>query len=327
MRDEIIRRTLISIPQLLLISFITFLLIDLAPGDVLARYKFDPRIRPETVKQIEAKFHFDKPVIVQYGHWLLRMMQFDLGYSFSRDAPVTNVIGERLYNTFLLSFLSILFTWLIAIPLGIYAAVKQYSIGDRIMSFISYFGMSLPTFFLALVIMYILFQLRAIPFFNAIPIGGMISAGYENMSFFQKLGDQAAHLILPVFVLTINALAGLQRISRGNMLEELRKQYITTARAKGLPENKVVYKHALRNAINPLITLFGLEFSSLLSGAALLETVINWPGLGKLMLEAVRSQDTFLVMGSMLMGGIMLIVGNIIADILLAIADPRVRKS
>jgi peptide/nickel transport system permease protein len=327
MRDEIIRRTLISIPQLLLISFITFLLIDLAPGDVLARYRFDPRIRPETVKQIEAKFHFDKPVIVQYGHWLLRMMQFDLGYSFSRDAPVANVIGERLYNTFLLSFLSILFTWLIAIPLGIYAAVKQYSIGDRIMSFISYFGMSLPTFFLALVIMYILFQLRVIPFFNAIPIGGMVSAGYENMSFFQKLGDQALHLILPVFVLTINALAGLQRISRGNMLEELRKQYITTARAKGLPENKVVYKHALRNAINPLISLFGLEFSSLLSGAALLETVINWPGLGKLMLEAVRSQDTFLVMGSMLMGGIMLIVGNIIADILLAIADPRVRKS
>jgi peptide/nickel transport system permease protein len=327
MRDEIIRRTLISIPQLLLISFITFLLIDLAPGDVLARYRFDPRIRPETVKQIEAKFHFDKPVIVQYGHWLLRLVQFDLGYSFSRDAPVANVIGERLYNTFLLSFLSILFTWLIAIPLGIYAAVKQYSIGDRIMSFISYFGMSLPTFFLALVLMYILFQLRSIPFFNAIPIGGMVSAGYENMSSFQKIGDQIAHLFLPVFVLTINALAGLQRISRGNMLEELRKQYITTARAKGLPENKVVYKHALRNAINPLISLFGLEFSSLLSGAALLETVINWPGLGKLMLEAVRSQDTFLVMGSMLMGGIMLIVGNIIADILLAIADPRVRKS
>ncbi|HEX2957117.1 MAG TPA: ABC transporter permease [Chitinispirillaceae bacterium] len=327
MRDEIIRRTLISIPQLLLISFITFMLIDLAPGDVLARYKFDPRIRPETVKQIEAKFHFDKPVIVQYGHWLLRLMHFDLGYSFSREAPVANVIGERLYNTFLLSFFSIFFTWLIAIPLGIYAAVKQYSIGDRIMSFISYFGMSLPTFFLALVLMYILFQLRAIPFFNAIPIGGMISAGYENMSFFQKIGDKAAHLVLPVFVLTINALAGLQRISRGNMLEELRKQYITTARAKGLPENKVIYKHALRNAINPLISLFGLEFSSLLSGAALLETVINWPGLGKCMLEAVRSQDTFLVMGSMLMGGIMLIVGNIIADILLAIADPRVRKS
>lgn len=327
MRDELIRRTLISIPQLLLISFITFLLIDLAPGDVLARYKFDPRIRPETVKQIEAKFHFDKPVIVQYGHWLLRLLQFDLGYSFSRDAPVANVIGERLFNTFLLSFFSILFTWLIAVPLGIYAAVKQYSIGDRIMSFISYFGMSLPTFFLAMVLMFIIYQLRGVALFGAIPIGGMISAGYENMSFFQKIGDRAAHLILPVFVLTVNALAGLQRISRGNMLEELRKQYITTARAKGLAENKVIYTHALRNAINPLITLFGLEFSSLLSGAALLENVINWPGLGRLMLQAVQSQDTFLVMGSMLMGGVMLIVGNIIADILLTIADPRVRNS
>jgi peptide/nickel transport system permease protein len=264
---------------------------------------------------------------VQYGRWLVRLLHFDLGYSFSRDAPVANVIGERLFNTFLLSFFSILFTWLIAVPLGVYAAVRQYSIGDRIMSFISYFGMSLPTFFLALVLMFIVFQFRDIPVIGAIPIGGMISSGYENMSFIQKMGDRAAHLVLPVFVLTISALAGLQRISRGNMLEELRKQYITTARAKGLPENKVVYKHALRNSINPLITLFGLEFSALLSGAALLENVINWPGLGKLMLEAVRSQDTFLVMGSMLMGGIMLIVGNVIADILLAIADPRVRKS
>jgi peptide/nickel transport system permease protein len=327
MRDELIRRALISIPQLLLISFITFLLIDLAPGDVLARYRFDPRIRPETVKQIEATFHFDKPVIVQYGHWLLRLVQFDLGYSFSREAPVANVIGERLFNTFLLSFFSILFTWLIAVPLGIYAAVKQYSIGDRIMSFISYFGMSLPTFFLALVLMFIVFQLRDLPFFGAIPTSGMMSPGYEQMSFIQKIADRALHMIVPVFVLTVSALAGLQRISRGNMLEELRKQYITTARAKGLPENRVVYKHALRNAINPLITLFGLEFSSLLSGAALLENVINWPGLGRLMLQAVQSQDTFLVMGSMLMGGIMLIVGNIIADILLAIADPRVRNS
>jgi peptide/nickel transport system permease protein len=327
MRDELIRRTLVSIPQLLLISFITFLLIDLAPGDVLARYRFDPRIRPETISQIEAKFHFDKPVIVQYGHWLLRLMQFDMGYSFSRDAPVLNVIGERLFNTLLLSLFSILFTWLIALPLGIYAAVRQYSIGDRIMSFISYFGMSLPTFFLALVLMYIVFQLRDLPFIGAIPIGGMLSPGHENLSFLGKIGDRAAHMILPVFVLTVNALAGLQRICRGNMLEELRKQYITTARAKGLSESKVVYKHALRNAINPLITLFGLEFSALLSGAALLENVVNWPGLGKLMLQAVQSQDTFLVMGTMLMGGIMLIVGNAISDILLSIADPRVRKS
>lgn len=185
MRDEFIRRTLVSIPQLLLISFITFLLIDLAPGDVLARYRFDPRIRPETIKQIEAKYHFDKPIIVQYGHWLTRLVRLDLGYSFSRDAPVINVIVERLFNTFVLSFFTIIFTWLIAILLGIYAAVKQYSIGDWIMSFISYFGMSLPTFFIALVFMFLIFQLRNYPIIGSIPLGGMISANYENLSLFR----------------------------------------------------------------------------------------------------------------------------------------------
>ncbi len=326
MRDELIRRILISIPQLLLISFVTFLFIDLAPGDILAKYRFDPRISQETIKQIEEQYHFDKPVIVQYGYWLWRLVHFDLGYSFSREANVSAVITERLFNTFLLSIFSIIFTWLIAIPLGIYAAVKQYSWGDRIMTGISYLGMSLPTFFLALILMYLVYIGKDLPIISSLPIGGMISANYESLGFFGKLGDRLAHMIIPVAVLTVSALAGLQRISRGNMLEELRKQYIITARAKGLPEHCVIYVHALRNAINPLITLFGYEFSALLSGAALLEIIVNWPGLGSLMLAAVRSQDTFLVMGSMLMGGGMLIVGNFIADILLIIVDPRVRK-
>jgi len=326
MRDEILRRALVSVPQLLLMSFITFLFIELAPGDVLAKYRFDPRVNAQILKEIESKYHFDKPVLVQYGHWLWRMLHFDLGYSFSREANVTSVIAERLFNTLLLSFVSILFTWLIAIPLGIYAAVKQYSWGDRIMSFISYFGMSLPSFFLALLLMFLIHAGRDLPLLSIIPIEGMISADHESMNAWGKFMDRVLHMILPVIILTISSLAGLQRISRGNMLEELRKQYITTARAKGLPENRIIYRHALRNAINPLITLFGFEFSSLLSGAALLEIIINWPGLGSLLLAAVRAQDTFLVMGSMLMGGAMLILGNLIADILLVIADPRVRR-
>jgi peptide/nickel transport system permease protein len=326
MRDELLRRLLVSIPQLLLISFLTFLFIDLAPGDILAKYKFDPRIKQETIKQLEAKYHFDKPILVQYVHWLGRLAHFDLGYSFSREANVSTVIGERLINTFTLAIFSVFFTWLIAIPLGIYAAVKQYSWGDRIMSGISYLGMSLPTFFIALLLMFIVYVCKDIPIIGAIPKGGMISANYDSLSFIGKMIDRAAHMVIPVVVLTITALAGLQRIARGNMLEELRKQYIVTARAKGLPENRVIYGHALRNAINPLITLFGYEFSALLSGAALLEIIINWPGLGSLMLSAVRTQDTFLVMGSMLMGGIMLILGNFISDMLLIIVDPRVRK-
>jgi peptide/nickel transport system permease protein len=326
MRDEILRRALVSVPQLLLMSFITFLFIELAPGDVLAKYRFDPRVNAEILKEIEAKYHFDKPVMIQYGHWLWRMLHFDLGYSFSREASVSSVIAERLLNTLLISVVSIFFTWLIAIPLGIYAAVKQYSWGDRILSTISYFGMSLPSFFLALLLMFLVHAGRDLPVLSMIPIEGMISADYERMSVWGKLVDRALHMILPVIILTISSLAGLQRISRGNMLEELRKQYITTARAKGLPENRIIYSHALRNAINPLITLFGFEFSSLLSGAALLEIIINWPGLGSLLLAAVRAQDTFLVMGSMMMGGVMLILGNLIADILLVIADPRVRR-
>jgi peptide/nickel transport system permease protein len=325
MRDEVLRRLLVSIPQLLLMSFITFLFIDLAPGDILAQYRFDPRISDETVREVEAKYHFDKPVMVQYGHWLWRALHGDLGYSFSRQADVSAVISERLFNTFLLSIISVLITWLVAIPLGIYAAVRQYSWGDRIMSVISYLGMSLPTFFLALLLMFLVYLGRDLPLISMIPTGGMVSASYEKLGFFGKIGDRALHMAVPVTVLTITALAGLQRISRGNMLEELRKQYVVTARAKGLPENRVVYRHALRNAINPLITLFGFEFSALLSGAALLEIIMNWPGLGSLMLSAVQTQDTFLVMGSLLLGGLMLIAGNLIADILLVIADPRVR--
>ena len=326
MREELFRRILVSIPQLLIISFVTFLFIDLAPGDILAKYRFDPRISKETIQQIEAKYHFDKPVLIQYGHWLWRLVHFDFGYSFSREANVSAVIGERLLNTFLLSIFSIFFTWLIAIPLGIYAAVKQYSWGDRIMTAISYLGMSLPSFFIALLLMYLVYMGKNLPIISSLPIGGMISANYETLGIMGKLGDRLAHMFIPVTVLTIGTLAGLQRISRGNMLEELRKQYIVTARAKGLSEHRVIYGHALRNAINPLITLFGYEFSALLSGAALLEIIINWPGLGSLMLSAVRSQDTFLVMGSMLMGGAMLIIGNFLADMLLIIVDPRVRK-
>jgi peptide/nickel transport system permease protein len=326
MRDELLRRLLVSIPQLLLMSFITFLFIDLAPGDILAQYRFDPRISEETVREVEAKYHFDKPVIVQYGHWLLRAVRGDLGYSFSRQADVSSVIVDRLFNTFILSFVSVLITWLVAVPLGIYAAVKQYSWGDRIMSVISYLGMSLPTFFVALLLMLFVYLGRDLPLISMIPTSGMVSASHEQLSFFGKLADRALHMVIPVTVLTITALAGLQRISRGNMLEELRKQYVVTARAKGLPENRVVYRHALRNAINPLITLFGFEFSALLSGAALLEIIMNWPGLGSLMLSAVQTQDTFLVMGSLLLGGLMLIIGNLLADILLVIIDPRVRR-
>ncbi len=317
----IVRRVLVTIPLLIAMSFFTFMLMQLAPGDVLAKYRANPQIDEKTIVEMEQKFHFDKPAIVQYGYWVGSLVRGDMGYSFTMKESVSSVISSRLVNTLILSLFAIFITWTLAIPLGIYAAVHQYKFLDKLFSFIAYIGISFPNFFLALLLLYG----ASIWFEGIIPIGGMKSMNYDSLSLFGKVLDVGKHLIIPGIVLGTSAIAGLQRIMRGNMLEELRQKYIVTARAKGLPENRVIYKHALRNAINPLITIFGYEFSALLSGAALIEIITGWPGLGNIMLDAVRSQDIFLVMGNMLIAGVMLVLGNIIADILLAAADPRIK--
>ena len=349
MTSYILKRIAITIPMLLAMSLITFLFVQAAPGDALAKYKANPQYQKETIEQMEREFHFDKPVMVQYYYWIKNLTRLErtqsfpyiayrpnMGYSFLMNEEVSTVIKSRLFYTLLLAFFSILITWLIAIPLGIYAAVHQYKWSDRFFSFISYVGISFPNFFLALVIMFLaglLFQWVLTHFgievalLKALSTGGLGSSNFDTLSTAGKVIDRALHLLLPALVLGTAAMASLQRIMRGNMLEELRQRYVTTARAKGLPEHKVIYKHALRNAINPLITIFGYELSALLSGAALTEIVTGWPGLGSIMLEAVRGQDLFLVMGNMLMGGVMLIVGNLIADILLALSDPRIKLS
>ena len=322
-----LRRLLVMVPLLLIMSFVTFMFIRLAPGDVLAEYRMNPQMSQEMVHQMEIKFHFDKPAAVQYLYWLRNLLHLDFGYSFSKKMEVSSVVGSRLLNTLILALFSVLITWTIAIPVGIYCAVKQYSIGDKIFSFISFVGMSFPTFFLALLLLYGFSLLQEIPLLGKLPIGGMKSAGFDQLGLFGRIIDIGKHLIIPATVLGVTAIASMQRIMRGNLLEELKAQYLITARAKGLPENRVIYRHALRNAINPLITIFGYEFSALLSGAALTEIITNWPGMGVVMLEAVRSQDLFLVMGNMLIGGILLIVGNLISDVLLALADPRIKLS
>lgn len=319
MTAYIIRRLIISVPLLLAISFISFMVIHMAPGNYFDSLRMNPQISPETIKKYESQYHLDRPPIVQYGWWLKNILRFDLGYSFSLMSPVKDVIRRRLFNTFILSLSAMLFTWLIAIPLGIFCAVKQNKISDRFFSGVSFIGLSVPSFFFALILLYIASVT------GILPLGGMYSAGYESFSRMGKLLDLIKHLVIPTIVIGTGSMAGLQRIMRANMLEVLRQQYIITARAKGLPEHRVIYIHALRNAINPLITIFGYSLSGLLSGAALTEIIIGWPGLGSVMLQAVRSQDLFLVMGSMLMGGVLLIGGNLIADILLAWSDPRIQ--
>lgn len=319
MTTYIVRRLIIFIPLLLAMTFVAFMVIQLAPGNYFDTLRMNPQISEETIKKYESQYHLDKPAIIQYGYWLKNLLRLDLGYSFSLNSPVQEVIKGRLFNTFILSFTAMLFTWLIAIPVGIFCAVHQNKISDRFFSALSFIGLSIPNFFFAMLLLY-LASLTGL-----LPLGGMRSANYEDLSQLGRFWDLVKHLIIPTVVIGTGSLAGLQRLMRGNMLEVLRAQYITTARAKGLPERRVIYIHALRNAVNPMITIFGYSLSGLLSGAALTEIIIGWPGLGTVMLQAVRSQDLFLVMGSMLMGGVMLICGNLVADVLLAWSDPRIQ--
>jgi len=319
MTAYIIRRLVIAIPLLLAITFMAFMVIHLAPGNYFDSLRMNPQVSLETIKKYESRYHLDKPPIIQYIYWLRNLIRLDLGYSFALMSPVTDVIKKRLFNTFILSLSAMLFTWFIAIPLGIFCAIRQNRISDRFFSALSFVGLSIPNFFFALLLLY----LASLTGF--LPLGGMRGVDYESLSGLGKFLDLLRHLIIPTIVIGTSSLAGLQRIMRGNMLEVLRLQYITTARAKGLPEHRVIYIHALRNAINPMITIFGYSLSGLLSGAALTEIITGWPGLGSVMLQAVRSQDLFLVMGSMLMGGMLLIGGNLVADILLAWSDPRIQ--
>ncbi|HOW35854.1 MAG TPA: ABC transporter permease [Candidatus Omnitrophota bacterium] len=315
----IIKRILVAIPLLLGISLLTFILIQATPGNYFDTLKLNPQVSPETIARYQNLYHLDKPLMQQYFYWLGNLLRLDLGYSFFYNCPVSKVIAGRLFNTFILSLAVLILTWSVAIPLGIWAAVRRNHFVDRILSFCSFAGLSIPSFFLAMILLF------AASHFQILPLGGMRSANFDDLNTAEKIIDILRHLAIPAIVISLGSIAGLQRLMRGNMLEVLRQQYILAARAKGLPEHRVIYRHALRNAVNPLVTIFGYHFSELLSGAALIEIICNWPGLGSVMLTAVRAKDVYLVMASMLMGGVLLLLGNLLADILLAWVDPRIR--
>ena len=315
----VLKRLLIAFFLMLAMSFMTFMLMRLTPGNYLDTLRLDPQISPETLEKYEQLYHLDASAATQYFYWLKNVLRGDLGYSFYYNVPVAHIIGGRIWNTFVLSFSAFLVTWLLAIPLGVWAALGRNRRRDRLVQVFSYIFLSLPGFFVGMILLFWAAQT------GVLPLGGMHSPGYENWPWWHQILDLLAHLVIPTVALSLGSVAALQRIMRGNMLEELGKQYVLAARAKGLPENRVIYVHALRNALNPLITLLGYEFAGLLSGAAIMEIITSWPGLGALMLTAVRSKDIYLVMASMLMGGVMFIIGNLIADILLAKADPRIR--
>ena len=317
----IVKRVLQALLTLLLASALCFAIIQLAPGDFLDAYRGNPQYDQEYIALLEQRFGLDQSAIVQYWKWLVSVVtELDFGYSFIYSRNVVDLLAERIPATLLLAIASIIVTWAIAIPLGIVSAVKQNTLLDRVLRVISYLGQGFPSFITALILLFV--AQSTSPLF---PIGGMTSINHEDLSFFGKIIDIGWHMILPTIALSVTSFAGLQRLTRGQLLDVLRQDYIQTARAKGLPENRVIYVHALRNAVNPLITLLGFEFASLLGGAFIAEFFFNWPGLGRLILEAVRSQDLYLVMASLMMGATMLILGNLLADLLLKVVDPRIK--
>ncbi len=313
-----LKRFCIAILLLIGMSFVTFWLMHATPGNFFDSLKLNPQISQETISRYEKLYGLNEPLLVQYIHWLTNVCKGEFGYSFFYNVPISHVILTRLGNTFILSLVSFLFTWGLAIPLGIWAALHHNRFIDRLLSMFSFAAFSTPGFFLAILLLYMVSQ------WGILPLGGMHSPDYESFSWGTKLKDLGAHLVIPTLVLSLASIASLQRIMRGNMLAVLRQHYITAARAKGLPEHQVIYRHALKNAFNPMVTLLGYELSGLLSGAALIEIVCSWPGLGMLTLTAVRSKDVYVVMASLLLGSALLLIGNFIADIALMRLDPRI---
>lgn len=318
MRKYIIRRLLIIIPVLIGISVIVFTLINIMPGDPYAQM-INPKLTAEDrTNMLESIGYFDS-LPVKYVKWVGRAVKGDLGYSIRYKEPVIDVIGRRVKNTLFLSVTSLILSTIIAIPLGVISSTKQYSIFDYIVTIVAFIGISIPAFFFALLLIkYLAFDL------NLFPIAGMqsIGKGYTGM---KQFIDLLHHMALPVIVLSLISVASLMRYTRSAMLEVIKQDYIRTARAKGLSEKVVIYKHALRNALIPVVTILSLSLGFLLSGAILTETIFVWPGMGTLMYQAILNRDYPLVMGCNIIFAISVLLANLFADLMYAVVDPRIR--
>jgi peptide/nickel transport system permease protein len=314
-----VRRILQGLLVVWLVSVLSFFALKLSPGDCLTPLLQNPSTPRAVVDQLRARLNYDQPWHIQYAQWLGSALQGDLGVRCSGFSPVAPLIAERAGNTLLMSLVSLLTSWLVGIPLGIFCAVHQNKWSDRLIQLVSYGLQGFPSFILAILLL--MFAQNS----GWFPIGGLTSIDHAQLSWFGKVVDVGYHLILPSLALTIVGFAGLQRLMRGNLLEVLRQDYIRTARAKGLPEQRVIYVHALRNAVNPLVTLLGFEFASLLSGALLTEYFFSIPGLGRLMISAINEKDVNLVMAGLMIGTILLVIGNLLADIALKLVDPRIQ--
>ena len=299
------------------------MVMHLAPGEPMSlQADFNPKMTPEMRARLRAQYGLDRPLYIQYWKWLKGLAVLDLGRSFAPDRrPVWDKIKERLPVTILINTLAIGLIIVIAVPLGVAAAVRQRSLFDEVTTVFVFVAYAAPAFWVALLLM-LYFGVHL----GWLPISGLHSLmGYEEMSWGEKLLDWCRHLILPVFVSALGGLAGLSRYTRSSMLEVLRQDYITTARAKGLPERKVIYHHALRNALLPLITILGLSIPGLIGGSVIFESIFAIPGVGQLMWSSVMARDYPVLMGNLVIVSVLTLLGNQLADIGYALADPRIR--
>jgi len=347
----VIRRLVQMIPTFLGATLLAFLIIQAAPGDFTDRFALDPNIDPEQLQRMRERFALDQPVLVQYANWMWSIVRYGyLGESFSYRAPVNAVIYPLVLNSMSLVLVSLVLTYVLTIPIAVYSAVRQYSLGDKVVTFLSFLGLAIPNFFFILILITgVLFLqptlrqvaaeggtaeqvLRPITYDLdrglVFPVGGMrTSQRVEQMSGWERFVDRVWHLVLPVVVVTTASLASLVRVLRGQMLEFLRADFVRTAAAKGVPPRGVVYKHALRNALNPLISGIGTLLPSLVGGAGLVEFVIRWPGITPAFVAAVKAQDLYIVMGLLTVSAVLLMIGNFLSDVLLGLVDPRIRYS
>ncbi|MBI5523625.1 MAG: ABC transporter permease [Desulfarculus sp.] len=320
----LLKRLGLMVPLLIGITFISFLIMHLAPGsptDVMT--DLNPKVSDLAKERLTKLYGLDQPLHVQYWRWLKRLAVLDFGQSFAPDGrPVINKIAERMPITVTINLLSLFLVIIISVPIGVYSATHRGSLFDQATTVFVFLGFASPTFWVALLAM-ILFGVNL----GWLPISGLKSLNHDQLPLLGKLADYAWHLLLPVTLSALVSLAGMSRYMRGNMLEVIRQDYITTARSKGLTETTVIYRHALRNALMPVITILGLSVPGLIGGSVIFESIFAIPGMGKLFYDAVMSRDYPLVMGGLVISAALTLVGNLLADLGYALADPRVRGS
>ncbi len=322
----LVRRCLVLIPLVLGIATVVFFVLNTAPGDPVARYTA-PGVSPEALEQIRTQMGLDEPLHLRYVQWMGSMFQGDFGHSLARGRPVSEVIGEALPNTLVLSGSALFLGFLLGMAVGVVQAVRHNSWTDSSLSVTSLFFYSMPSFWLALMLI-LVFSVYARNVWGwpiHFPASGMVSVDHHLLSPWEQVKDRAQHLVLPTVALTLILAGGIARYTRGSMLEVIRQDYIRSARAKGLSEARVILKHALRNALIPVVTLLGLYLPLLFSGTVFVEAVFAWPGMGKLVVDAIAQRDYPVVMAGTFLFALMVVVGNLVADLLYAVVDPRIR--